>query len=711
MLTTRIFTTGLILSSWVQSAKAQSPAIQHAEASWPTLDDLPELQQIGEMAVSADGRWVAYVSAPVFESGQSSTAGTIKFVNLRDGATHVARVPERPYNLKWSPRSGIVSFQIKANDCTEVWQYALGVRGSTARPLVSADSLGGEILDYSWSATGDAIAYLAFNDTTLRNQSDPSPMRERFMLFRDTPGDLTGPTIRVYQRDSLGAYLAVVRVGRQAVRVIRRDVVSWKGSPKIDWLRTGELAVAGIPLGASLDQLFFERSVTIIDPRSGAARPLVFDGQDAPRGPVWAPSGHRLAYLHIDRPTMDLGRPLVAYSVHVVDRRSDTGMPLLSQEADGLDNLPPIWSADERTLYIGRFERGSARLFAVDLTTGSWRAITPDTLSVSHYALSNDGKHLLVGLENANQPRELYLLNPAAGTLRLLTHEGETLSSLPLGRIDAIDWPSRDGRFTIHGFLVKPSSYDPSRPYPLIVIIHGGPSDFWTNSFMGLRFDPRFPPAQLLAASGYLVMLPNFRGDRSYGPEFQTALNGDLASGPFNDVDSGVSMLVARGLVDSASIGIYGASYGGYLAAYAITQTRRYVAAFIDDGPVNLNSLFGQQYALGTASLRERLGGTPWSRPEAYATQSPISFVNRARTPVLMRYGGRSASAADAIRHSLLAQGFEFYAGLKESNVPVEFVLHPDQGHGIADWGLYRDWVERTLAWFHRWISPRSTSP
>jgi dipeptidyl aminopeptidase/acylaminoacyl peptidase len=226
---------------------------------------------------------------------------------------------------------------------------------------------------------------------------------------------------------------------------------------------------------------------------------------------------------------------------------------------------------------------------------------------------------------------------------------------------------------------------------------------------MGLRFDQPYVPAQLFAAAGYLVLLPNPRGDTGYGPEFQAALNGDLASGPFNDVDSGVSALVARGLVDSTSMGIYGASYGGYLTAYAITQTRRYAAAAIDDGPINLSALFGQQYALQTMSLRERLGGTPWSRPEAYAAQSPITFVNRVRTPVLMRYGGRAASAADAIRLSFLAQGFEFYAGLKESNVPVEFVLHPDQGHGIADWHLYRDWVERTLAWFGRWI-PRSST-
>jgi dipeptidyl aminopeptidase/acylaminoacyl peptidase len=175
-------------------------------------------------------------------------------------------------------------------------------------------------------------------------------------------------------------------------------------------------------------------------------------------------------------------------------------------------------------------------------------------------------------------------------------------------------------------------------------------------------------------------------------------------------VDGGVATLVAQGVADSASLAIYGASYGGYLSAYAITQTHRYGAAVIDDGPINLSSLFGQEYALGAMSLRYRLGGNPWSRHFAYTAQSPITFVDKVRTPVLMRYGGRSESAADAIRLSMLAQGFEFYAGLTEGKVPVEFVLHPDQGHGIADWQLYRDWVNRSLAWFQRWL-PRRTIP
>ncbi|MGH7508977.1 MAG: S9 family peptidase [Gemmatimonadales bacterium] len=600
---------------------------------------------------------------------------------------------------------------MKTKSRTAIWQYTPDDSATEPRPLIGTDSIGGEVLDYAWSPAGNAIAYLALDSVTVKGQTGSTSSMSRLVLFQDSPGNFTGPTSRVWERDTLGAYLAIASIGGgQPACVIRRRVVSWKGEPRIEWLQTDELGIIGVPLDASAEQLFFERQVTIVDQRSGAGRHLALTASDAPRYPAWSLSGRRLAYLQYHKPRMDGHQPLIVYAIHAVARSPGASKRLISQRADGLwAGLPPLWSADERTLYVGRFKQGNAGLYAIDLKTRGWRVLTPDTLSVSHYALVDDGKHLLVVMENANQPRELYRLDTRTGEFTRLTHEGGVLSGYPLSRIDAINWPSADGRFTIHGYLLKPPHYERTRRYPLIVMVHGGPGDFYTNSFMRLRFDSRSLPPQTLARAGYLVLLPNPRGDSSYGEEFQAALNGDLAFGPFSDVDRGASALVARRLVDPASIGIYGMSYGGYLAAYTIAQTRRYAAAVIDDGPINLASLFSQTYALGTMSLRFRLDGNPWTQPAAYAAQSPITFVDRVRTPVLMRYGGRSASAVDAIRFSLLPQGLELYAGLKESNVQVEFVLHPDQGHSISDWHLYRDWIDRTMTWFRQWLPGNSS--
>jgi dipeptidyl aminopeptidase/acylaminoacyl peptidase len=109
--------------------------------------------------------------------------------------------------------------------------------------------------------------------------------------------------------------------------------------------------------------------------------------------------------------------------------------------------------------------------------------------------------------------------------------------------------------------------------------------------------------------------------------------------------------------------------------------------------------------------LSSFFGGTPWTKPEVYAAQSPITFVARVRTPVLMRYGGKSATDDDVRQAYMLSQGFELYAGLRDAGVPVQFILHPDQGHGIADWDLYKDWVSRNLRWFNFWLRHEGANP
>jgi dipeptidyl aminopeptidase/acylaminoacyl peptidase len=242
-------------------------------------------------------------------------------------------------------------------------------------------------------------------------------------------------------------------------------------------------------------------------------------------------------------------------------------------------------------------------------------------------------------------------------------------------------------------------------------MVHGGLGFPYTNSFVGINFTPYFLPAQLFAAAGYLVLLPNPRGDMSYGKAFQEARHNDWALGPFEDVDAGISTLIAKGVVDSTAIGMYGISYGAYLTAYAITQTSRLAAASMDDGMVDLASFYGQSYANMASMLRQAFDGTPWTKAATYQSQSPITYVTKVRTPVLMRYGGRSETGDNIREPFMLAQGYEFYAALRDNNVPVEFVLHPDQGHGIDDWGLYRDWMIRNLRWFGYWLQHEGSSP
>jgi dipeptidyl aminopeptidase/acylaminoacyl peptidase len=196
----------------------------------------------------------------------------------------------------------------------------------------------------------------------------------------------------------------------------------------------------------------------------------------------------------------------------------------------------------------------------------------------------------------------------------------------------------------------------------------------------------------------------------SYGTPYADALHDDWGPGPFSDVDAGVSSLVVRGVVDPRAIAIYGGSYGGYLAAYAVSHSDRYAAATIDDGVVDLRTFYAEHYSLQSRYLQSMLDGTPWDQPDTYAAQSPITAIDKVHTPVLMRFGGASLTH-DFHPPYMATQGFELYAALHDRHVPTEFVFHPDQGHAITDWSLFRDWVARNLRWYDYWLSHVGANP
>lgn len=681
--------------------------IDHA----PTLEDMRQIRVFAELAVSADGQWVAYTMSRPYGTGTTTSSemahGRITLLDARSHRTRVVSVSGRPHSMRWSPVGHSLAFLTQSDAESRLWVCGPTDGITTPRSVTRRDSLDGVILAFAWSPTGDELAYIAAEPAVSDRAADSSETRPGLVIFHDAPGDYTGPTSPLYSRDSTGTYVAVMRMHDGAVHVLARHIVSSRYGPTVDWSRPGMLLVSGAPIGVRwFDQLAVRRLYTL-DPLSRAVH-RVHPEPQARLQPVWSPSGRWIA--SVDFQAFPEGRPS-SYTLRL-DAPARNEAIILSRDRDDPSSvlLTPRWSGDDRTLYVVQAVEATTRLFSIDVRRRRWRAITPETLSVAQYAVSQDGTTLAAVLESARQPQEIFRIDPATGALTRLTYESRALPPMRIGQVEQVTWRSGDDRFTVHGFLVEPPGFDSTRRYPLVVMVHGGPGALYMNAFMSINFPHAPIPSQLLAAAGYLVLLPNPRGDPGYGVPFMAALHGASGTGAFTDINAGVSALIARGFVDSSAIGIAGASYGGYVTAYAITQTRRFAAASINDAPVDLTSEYGQNYA--TRSLwSSYFGGTPWSAPELYRSQSPITFIRQVRTPVLMRYGGRSDTGDDIRQAYMLAQGFELYAALRDLGVPVQFVLHPDQGHGIADWELYTDWVTRNLCWFDYWLRHEGPNP
>jgi dipeptidyl aminopeptidase/acylaminoacyl peptidase len=220
------------------------------------------------------------------------------------------------------------------------------------------------------------------------------------------------------------------------------------------------------------------------------------------------------------------------------------------------------------------------------------------------------------------------------------------------------------------------------------VYLHGGPY----ASRHGLAFQST---AQYFAARGYQVFMPNYRASGGYGTDFMMRERGDWGGQDWRDVMTGVDSLVASGLADANRLGIFGHSYGGYLSAWAITQTQRFDAACVSAGPMDLASHYGQSDIHRYRAYE--FGGFPWATPESWARSSPSTHIGNAKTPTLILAG-------DEDRRVPAPQGRQLYTALTALGVPAEFVHYPREGHTLREYRHRADWHARVASWFDRWV-------
>ena len=221
-----------------------------------------------------------------------------------------------------------------------------------------------------------------------------------------------------------------------------------------------------------------------------------------------------------------------------------------------------------------------------------------------------------------------------------------------------------------------------SAPRPLIVLVHGGPTGRWSDNFEAW--------GQLLAQRGYAVLYPNVRGSTGYGQSFVEANRADWGGGDFKDVMAGVEAMIARGLADPERLAIGGWSYGGYMAAWAVTQTTRFKAAVSGAPVIDLASEYGTEAG---SAYDEWFYGLPYEKPEGFIKSSPITHVKHAKTPTLLLQG--EGDTTDPI-----GQSQQFYRGLKRYGVEAELVLYPREGHALREEKHLLARLNRIIAWY-----------
>jgi dipeptidyl aminopeptidase/acylaminoacyl peptidase len=355
----------------------------------------------------------------------------------------------------------------------------------------------------------------------------------------------------------------------------------------------------------------------------------------------------------------------------------------------------PVWSRDGRRIYFSTNVLEAIELYFIDVATGEARQVSRRGASTGITDFTPDGKTFVGTVSSPGRPPEVYKANAVFSSFDLLTDHNSWLKDYALAETEVVKWKSKDGT-EIEGLLTKPVGYEAGKKVPLLLNPHGGPTGSSINNFNGT--------VQVLAANGFAVLQPNFRGSTGKSLAFAQANKNTWGKGDYEDCMTGVDAMIASGVADPDRLGAFGWSYGGYLTFWILTQTDRFKAVSPGAGLSNIYSMYSQndiqRYLRWFYSDK-----APWDATELYWGRSPMNYVKNVKTPTMIMHGQVDTRVP-------IAQAQEFYMALKEMKVPVEFVVYPRENHGFTEPRHQMDRVRRYVKFFAKYLkAPVVTEP
>ena len=425
----------------------------------------------------------------------------------------------------------------------------------------------------------------------------------------------------------------------------------------------------------------------VLDVSSGKQRKLV-ETSDPTQTARWSPDGKSIAYLS--------SSGLVVYQVNLFVVDANGGSPRKVSGKFDLNAGEPVWSKDGKTIFFSSDDREANRIFAVDVAESTVRPLTDAATVVSLAEISANGQTAVGTLGDATHPDDVFRSDLSFALLDRITNQNAWLADYALGASEVVRWKSSKDGMEIDGIVTKPVDFDGTHKVPFLLNPHGGPTGASLLSFS--------PTEQIMAANGYMVLQPNFRGSTGRGEKFEAANQNDWGNGDFKDDMSGVQAMVDKGWADPDRLGAFGWSYGGYMTMWIDTQTDRFKAISPGAGLPDLYSMYSQTdiHRYLTVFFNAK---APWDNYQEYWDHSPMKFVGNVKTPTMILHGQADTRVP-------IPQAEEFYRALYERKVPVEYVTYPRENHGFVEPRHIQDRWQRYLVFFGKYLNnPPVTEP
>jgi dipeptidyl aminopeptidase/acylaminoacyl peptidase len=648
-----------------------------ASARTMQLDDLKQLVGVSDATIAPDGKQIAFiVSRPNYKTDKNDR--TLMLYDRAD-RTQRALTFERKglASPAWSPDGKRLAFLALRGDGKHAQEqiFIMDMRGGD--PVAVTDAQQG-VQQFAWRPDGNAIAYVTADEPV--NKKEIEHHLDGFVVGDQAYNDTSAPTPNHIWLVATDAHAKAERLTEGSWSLPTAQPPSSPASP-ISWSPDGRyIAFTKMPNAYDADGDF--AVVAILDVQTKRIRALTSHGKLEGYGD-FSPDGKKIAYWYPFN-----GDGAAQNDIYVTDASGGNGTDITASDID-TNVQRAIWMPDSKSLLISGHKGTDAALWIKPLDGKAQRidlhGVQPTQAFWLDATLAKTGA-IAFTASTAQDPSELYYMSANMVPERLTSYNDRT-DALDLGKVQSISWQLEG--FSEDGVVTYPPGYDPAKAYPLVLVIHGGPNSASIASFSALN--------QLLAARGFIVFNPNYRGSDNLGEAYWHAIVPDAGSGPGRDVMAGIEALERTAHIDTTRIGVSGWSYGGFMTSWMIGHYTIWKAAVSGAAVNNLVD----EYALADNGVGWRYGegGSPWQddKMRLYRSESPITYAWNVHTPTLILSDTGDARVP-------ITQSYEMYHALKDRGVTVRFFAYPVSGHFPGDPVRALDVDRRWIDWLVKYL-------
>ena len=634
-----------------------------------TPADIFQLEYAADPQISPDGQLIVYVRQ--WQDPMTDRRYSNLWLVKADGSDHRPLTTGKfvESHPRWAPDGKRIAYLSNKDGDPQV--YVRWLDGGLTQPVTNTMS---PPTTPTWSPDGNWIAFLSLVRKPALVVGQP---------LAAPPGATWAPPPKytdklVFRFDGVGevptgfVHVFVVPAEGGTARQLTSGDFNHGGTPygggSIAWTPDGTDVIIPARRGDNPEWNSRESELFAVAVKDGALRRLT-DRFGPDQSPAVSPDGRLIAYTGYDDRKQGYQNTLL-----YLMNRDGSGKRVLSSRIDNSVGSP-VWAADGKGVYVQVDDRGNTKVNLIALD-GTVRVVAKDlgsgtsAYSGGSFSVSKDGS-IAFSWSTTGQPSEVAVVRPtptAAAAAKIVTAiNADVLADRAIGQVEEIWWKSSKDSLPIQGWIIKPPGFDPSRKYPMILEIHGGP---FAN--YGDRFDEE---KQLMAAAGYVVLYTNPRGSTSYGEKFGNLIHHAYPGDDFFDLNSGVDAVVAKGYVDPDNLFVTGGSGGGVLTAWMISHTNRFKAALAFYPVINWES-FSLTADMAPSSVNNWFPGFPWDNAENYAKRSLLSVVKNVKTPTLVMTGEEDFRTP-------MSESEQYYKALKMLGVESVLVRVPEEPHGI----------------------------